>query len=132
MRKITLITCLLFPYLISAQVIDWGNFNEERMNEAMFTEMNKYVKSIERRDSVRVNPEIPESKYRAYDWHDYYSCNDSCSTPVYCNECYEKEKPCFFICPNVLERGCEMFCEQDRQKKNYSIKNCDNCGKNGC
>jgi hypothetical protein len=33
--------------------------------------MNKYVKSQERRDSVRINPEDPESKYRAYDWHDY-------------------------------------------------------------
>ena len=37
----------------------------------MFVEMNEYAKSQERRDSVKINPENPGSKYRAYDWHDY-------------------------------------------------------------
>jgi len=71
MRNLLFVISLLSPFTLLSQTIDWNDFNEEKMNEVMFSEMNKYVKSLERRDSVRINPEDPESKYRAYDWHDY-------------------------------------------------------------
>ena len=72
MKNILIIIWSFLPGIIAAQTIDWNDFSEERMNEAMFKEMNKYVKSLKRRDSVRINPEDLQSKYRAYDWHDYY------------------------------------------------------------
>jgi len=72
MNKILLVTCLLFPSLLDAQVIDWSNFSEERMSLVMFEEMNKYVKSLSRLDSVRVNLENPDSKFRSRNWCDLY------------------------------------------------------------
>ena len=72
MRNLLFVISLLSPFTLLSQTIDWHNFSEETMNAVMFKEMNKYVKSLERRDSVRINPENPGSKYRAYDWHDYY------------------------------------------------------------
>ena len=71
MKNILIIIWSFLPGIIAAQTVDWNDFSEEKMNVVMFCEMNKYVKSQERRDSVRINPEDPESKYRAYDWHDY-------------------------------------------------------------
>jgi hypothetical protein len=37
---------------INAQTIDWSNFDEQLMNEAMFSEMNQYVKKIHNGDSL--------------------------------------------------------------------------------
>jgi hypothetical protein len=71
MRNLLFVISLLSPFTLLSQTIDWKNFSEEKMNEVMFCEMNEYVKSLKRRDSVRINPENSESKYRAYDWHDY-------------------------------------------------------------
>ena len=72
MKNILIIIWSFLPGIIAAQTVDWNDFSEEKMNEVMFSEMNKYVKSLKRRDSVRINPEDLGSKYRAYDWHDYY------------------------------------------------------------
>jgi hypothetical protein len=71
MRNLLFVISLLSPFTLLSQTIDWNDFSEEKMNEVMFSEMNKYVKSLKRRDSVRINPEDLGSKYRAYDWHDY-------------------------------------------------------------
>ena len=43
---------ILFSLATEAQVIDFNNFSEERMNEVMFSEMNSYVKKIHNGDSL--------------------------------------------------------------------------------
>jgi hypothetical protein len=70
MKNPLLITGLLFSSVLNAQIIDWTNFSEERMNTVMFFEMNKYVKSLDRIDSVKISPIDPKSKYRTIDWRD--------------------------------------------------------------
>lgn len=52
MKIILIILCPLLSISITAQVIDWENFSEERMSAVMFEEMNSYVKKIHDGDSL--------------------------------------------------------------------------------
>jgi len=59
-----IILLILFPLLsitITAQPIDWNNFSEEKMNEAMFSEMNEYVKKTHDCDSLILSKVIQEN-----------------------------------------------------------------------
>jgi hypothetical protein len=51
---------MLHSLVINAQVVDWENFSEEKMNSAMFIEMNRYVKSIHDGDSLILSKVIQE------------------------------------------------------------------------
>lgn len=52
MRRLLILIFLISSIISNAQVIDFNSFSEERMNEVLFTEMNKYVKSIHKGDSI--------------------------------------------------------------------------------
>ena len=52
MGKLILIFCLLPSMYINAQIVDWKNFDNKIMNEAMFNRMNEYVKSMKNGDSL--------------------------------------------------------------------------------
>lgn len=52
MKQYLTFLVILFSSVANAQIIDFNNFSEKRMNEVMFDEMNKYVKSIHNGDSV--------------------------------------------------------------------------------
>ena len=52
MKHITIIITLLSTIISNAKIIDFNNFSEERMNQVMFDEMNKYVKRLHHGDSL--------------------------------------------------------------------------------
>lgn len=52
MKQYLIFLLIFFSSVIEAQIIDFNSFSEERMNEVMFDEMNKYVKSIHKGDSL--------------------------------------------------------------------------------
>ena len=55
---------ILYSFLsikIIGQPIDWSNFDEDKMNVAMFSEMNEYVKSIHNGDSLTLSKVIQEN-----------------------------------------------------------------------
>jgi hypothetical protein len=60
MRIILLILCPLFSLTITAQPVVWNYFSEETMNEAMFIEMNEYVKRTHNGDSLVLSKVIQE------------------------------------------------------------------------
>lgn len=55
MRNILFVLSLLSPFTLLSQTIDWNDFDEERMNEVMFIEMNGYVKMIHAGDSLIIS-----------------------------------------------------------------------------
>lgn len=52
MKAIVITIILLSSLIANAQIVDFDNFSEERMNRVMFDEMNKYVKRIHHGDSL--------------------------------------------------------------------------------
>ena len=52
MKQLLTFFLMLFSLATEAQVIDFNNFSEEKMNEVMFDEMNNYVKKIHKGDSL--------------------------------------------------------------------------------
>jgi hypothetical protein len=52
MKGIIITIILLSSLIANAQIIDFNNFSEERMNQVMFDEMNKYVKRLHHGDSL--------------------------------------------------------------------------------
>jgi hypothetical protein len=61
MKKLFIILCLFSLSEIKAQVIQpiqFNNFNEKKMNEAMFDQMNKYVKALHCGDSLIWSPAV--------------------------------------------------------------------------
>jgi hypothetical protein len=49
---------LMFSTLISAQNIDWNDFNERKMDTAIFNEMNAYVRTERSGDSIVWSPVV--------------------------------------------------------------------------
>lgn len=47
-----MIVWFFLPVIVTAQIIDWNIFSEEKMNEVMFEEMNQYVKLTHHGDSL--------------------------------------------------------------------------------
>ncbi len=52
MKQYLTFLLIIFSSVVESQIIDFNSFSEERMNEVMFNEMNKYVKSIHNEDSL--------------------------------------------------------------------------------
>jgi hypothetical protein len=52
MKAIVITIIFLSSLIANAQIVDFDNFSEERMNRVMFEEMNKYVKRIHHGDSL--------------------------------------------------------------------------------
>ena len=52
MKQLLTFFLMLLSLESEAQVIDFDNFSEEKMNEVMFMEMNNYVKKIHKGDSL--------------------------------------------------------------------------------
>lgn len=52
MKAIVITIILLSSLIANAQIVDFDNFSEERMNRVMFDEMNKYVKRLHHGDSI--------------------------------------------------------------------------------
>jgi len=61
MKYLILFLFSFFSLTITAQTIDWNNFSEEQMNQAMFSEMNKYVKRTRGGDSLILSEVIQEN-----------------------------------------------------------------------